>query len=97
MLRSGLSGPRLNRSVTSGDWVTGMLPHHPLKIQGFVPDAIRPVRYEGSCILAPARLGWRVERRHVQITRRGDFQQVQTQIMRGILPAGDLDRPIHRG
>src|SRR5437773_430303 len=34
-LRSGLNGPRLDRSVTSGDWVTGILPHHSVKIQGW--------------------------------------------------------------
>jgi hypothetical protein len=33
-LRGGLSGPRLSRSRTSADWVTGLRPRHPGKRQG---------------------------------------------------------------
>src|SRR5262252_901662 len=42
MLRSGLRGPRLNRSITSGYELTGSLPRHLLKIQGYWASA--PVR-----------------------------------------------------
>src|SRR4029453_2737573 len=37
--RFGLSGPRLNRSVTSRDWGAGLFPRHPVKIQGWRASA----------------------------------------------------------
>ena len=47
--RSGLAGPRLNRSITSGDCVMGMLPHPPLK----TARERQPARSPHSCCRPP--------------------------------------------
>jgi hypothetical protein len=59
VLRSGLDEPRLNRSVTSRDWVTGILPRHPVEIQGYtvsdrsVRQYVRQKRLQSAEVFVP--------------------------------------------